>query len=87
MAEELAAYKVFPMEIKAIKNYIGGEFLDSISNKRLDNFCPATGEVYSTLPDSTDGDVNHAVETAKAFKSWKNTSKKKGLRFFIELQI
>ncbi|HQU86025.1 MAG TPA: aldehyde dehydrogenase, partial [Pyrinomonadaceae bacterium] len=40
-----------------------------------DNFNPATGEVYSLIPDSDENDVEFAVEAAKkAFPAWKQLS-------------
>jgi aminomuconate-semialdehyde/2-hydroxymuconate-6-semialdehyde dehydrogenase len=54
-----------------IENYIGGKLTTPASNKYLNNFNPATGEVYSLIPDSDENDVNLAVESAKeAFRSW-----------------
>lgn len=58
-----------------IENYIGGELLKPVSGNYLDNFNPATGEVYSHIPDSDARDVEKAVEAAKsAFPSWSKTS-------------
>ncbi|HET8838350.1 MAG TPA: aldehyde dehydrogenase [Flavobacteriaceae bacterium] len=58
-----------------LKNYINNEFREPESGKWLDNFEPATGEVYSRIPDSGNEDVEEAVKAAKAaFPSWSNTS-------------
>jgi aminomuconate-semialdehyde/2-hydroxymuconate-6-semialdehyde dehydrogenase len=58
-----------------IENYIGGELVKPASGEYLDNFNPATGEVYSYIPDSDDRDVHLAVEAAKlAFPSWSMTT-------------
>ncbi len=58
-----------------IENYIGGELVKPASGEYLDNFNPATGEVYSHIPDSDDRDVHLAVEAAKlAFPSWSSTT-------------
>lgn len=58
-----------------IENYIGGELVKPVSGKYLDNFNPATGEVYSHIPDSDERDVEAAVEAAKnAFPAWSKTS-------------
>ncbi len=48
-----------------IENYIGGELSAPASGEYLDNFNPATGEVYSLIPDSDERDVEKAVEAAK----------------------
>jgi aminomuconate-semialdehyde/2-hydroxymuconate-6-semialdehyde dehydrogenase len=54
-----------------IANYIGGELVPPASRHYLDNFEPATGEVYSRVPDSDETDVRRAVEAAKqAFPAW-----------------
>ncbi len=59
----------------SIENYIGGELVRSASGEYLDNVEPATGEVYSLIPDSDDRDVNLAVDAARAaFPSWSKTS-------------
>jgi aminomuconate-semialdehyde/2-hydroxymuconate-6-semialdehyde dehydrogenase len=55
-----------------IQNFIGGEL---VAAKRIfDNVDPATGAVYSQVPDSDDKDLEMAVVAAKkAFPSWRNT--------------
>ncbi len=58
-----------------IKNYIGGKLTAPESENYLDNFNPATGEVYSLIPDSDERDVELAVEAAKnAFPVWSRMS-------------
>jgi aminomuconate-semialdehyde/2-hydroxymuconate-6-semialdehyde dehydrogenase len=58
-----------------IENYIGGELVIPVSGEYLDNFNPATGEVYSLIPDSDERDVTLAVEAAsKAFPIWSKMS-------------
>ncbi len=57
-----------------IENYIGGALVQPASNEYLDNVEPATGEVYSHIPDSDDRDVNLAVDAARAaFPAWSTT--------------
>lgn len=56
-----------------IKNYIGGQLLEPCSKQWLDNYEPATGQVYSQVPDSNSSDVDGAVEAAQAaFEEWSN---------------
>lgn len=56
-----------------IKNYINGTLVDPISNQWLDNIAPATGKVYSQIPDSDEQDVTAATKAAKAaFHAWSN---------------
>ena len=58
-----------------IENYIGGKFVAPISEKYLDNYNPATGEVYSLIPDSDAADVEQAVAAARAaFPVWSKMS-------------
>ncbi len=59
-----------------IKNYINGELIEPVGKKWLDNYNPATGEVYGQLPDSDEHDVNMAVSAAEeAFPAWSALSK------------
>src|SRR6266852_6372436 len=61
--------------MQRIENYIGGELVKPASGEYLDNFNPATGEVYSQIADSDDRDVHLAVEAARAaFPAWSKTS-------------
>jgi aminomuconate-semialdehyde/2-hydroxymuconate-6-semialdehyde dehydrogenase len=60
--------------MQKLDNYIGGELVSPASGEYLDNFEPATGEVYSLIPDSDDRDVNLAAEAATlAFPAWSAT--------------
>ncbi|MCB0504129.1 MAG: aldehyde dehydrogenase [Cyclobacteriaceae bacterium] len=57
--------------MKKIKNYIGGKLVEPVSGKYMDNIEPATGEVYSHIPDSDEKDVQLAVDAAeKARYEW-----------------
>lgn len=52
-------------------NYIGGEWLKAKSGGQLDNFEPASAQVYSTIPDSDAQDIEMAYQAAeKAFPHW-----------------
>lgn len=58
-----------------LENYIGGCLIPPASGAFLDNYNPATGEVYSLIPDSDERDVERAVEAAKkAFPAWSKLS-------------
>lgn len=64
--------------MKKIQNYINGQFCDASTREIIPNDNPSTGEVYSTIPDSTDVDVRSAVAAAKAaFPLWSSTSVQK----------
>ena len=57
-----------------IKNYIGGKLVDPAGGAYLDNFDPSTGDIYSSIPDSEDADVQRAVDAARdAFAEWSTT--------------
>ena len=54
-----------------INNFINGELRKANSGNFLDNINPATGEVYSLIPDSDNTDVDEATKAAQqAFPSW-----------------
>jgi aminomuconate-semialdehyde/2-hydroxymuconate-6-semialdehyde dehydrogenase len=57
--------------MQKIKNYINGELAEAVSKQYFNNINPATGEVYSLIPDSDDKDVQLAVDAAqKVFPAW-----------------
>jgi aminomuconate-semialdehyde/2-hydroxymuconate-6-semialdehyde dehydrogenase len=57
--------------MKKIANYINGKLVAPRDSKYIDNFNPATGKVYSLIPDSSEADVNEAIQAATAaFDSW-----------------
>ena len=61
--------------MEKLRNYVNGEYIDSTSNEYIDNYEPATGQVYSLIPNSNAEDVNKAVEAAeKAFPIWSGMS-------------
>lgn len=60
--------------MELLKNYINGELREPAAGTYLDNYEPATGAVYSKVPDSDERDIQQAVEAAKAaFAAWSNT--------------
>jgi aminomuconate-semialdehyde/2-hydroxymuconate-6-semialdehyde dehydrogenase len=72
--------------MKKIQNYINGELKEPLAGAYLDNYNPATGEVYSLIPDSDADDVELAVEAAMlAFPGWSATPAEK--RSSIMLKI
>ena len=61
--------------MQQIQNFINGELRAPANGHYLDNYNPATGKVYSFIPDSDDQDVALAYQAAKtAYPSWKLTS-------------
>ena len=58
-----------------IKNYINGDFSNPVSNDWLDNYEPASGEVYGQIPNSNAQDIEEATAYAKAaFPQWSSTT-------------
>jgi len=47
--------------MQKIQNYINGSMTPPQSDAWLDNYEPATGEVYSHVPDSDEQDIDLAV--------------------------
>ena len=61
--------------MQMLKNYIGGKLTDPQEANYIDNVEPATGQVYSQIPDSTQEDLELAVAAAeKAQPAWANLS-------------
>ncbi|MEW6055014.1 MAG: aldehyde dehydrogenase [Bdellovibrionota bacterium] len=72
--------------MQRIKNYIGGEWSEAAGGGQLENWNPARGEVYSTLPDSSESDVEHAVQAAKqALPEWSGRSIRERAQFLKKL--
>jgi len=69
-----------------IQNYINGQFLPPVADGWIDNYCPATGEVYGKIPNSSKQDVGNACIAAKsAFPIWSQTTLEERSRILIEI--
>ncbi len=69
-----------------IENYINGELTSPVSGNYLDNYEPATGQVYSLIPDSGAADVERAVEAARAaFPGWAKTPPEQRFEILMRL--
>ncbi|PWK19196.1 aldehyde dehydrogenase [Xanthomarina spongicola] len=69
-----------------IKNYINGNFHNPIQDNWLDNYCPANGEIYGQIPNSSKEDVENAYIAAKsAFPSWSQTTLEERSRILIKI--
>lgn len=56
-------------------NFLDNQFVSSQTSQWIDLNDPATNNLVTRVPQSTDAELNAAVESAsKAFKTWKNTS-------------
>lgn len=72
--------------MKRILNYINGELKEPKNKKFLENVNPATGKVYSLVPDSSEGDVLEAVAAAEAaFPMWSTTPIEDRVRFMRKI--
>ncbi|MEI6409271.1 MAG: aldehyde dehydrogenase [Bacteroidota bacterium] len=61
--------------MQVLHNFINGRYVPPVSGRYLDNYAPATGQVYSQIPDSDAADIDAAVAAAKAaFPVWSNMS-------------
>jgi aminomuconate-semialdehyde/2-hydroxymuconate-6-semialdehyde dehydrogenase len=57
--------------MQLLQNYINGELVAPQNGQYLDNYEPATGTVYSKIPNSEAADVATAVQAAQAaFPAW-----------------
>lgn len=61
--------------MEKIQNFIDGQYINPINGNYIDNFEPATGKIYSQIPNSSIEDVEAAVAAAeKAFPIWAGKS-------------
>ncbi|WP_425393016.1 aldehyde dehydrogenase [Ekhidna sp.] len=61
--------------MQRIQNFINGEYVDPAKGQYIDNVEPGTGKVFAQIPNSTQEDLDQAVEAAKeAFPVWSTMS-------------
>lgn len=71
-----------------IKNYIGGEWVNSTAREVVDVINPATGEILEKCPLSPAADVDQAVAAAQnAFKSWRETPPTERAQYFFKFKM
>lgn len=69
-----------------IQNYINGKFENPIQDNWLDNYCPANGEVYGKLPNSSTENIEQAYKSAKsAFSQWSQTTLDERSKILIKI--
>ncbi|MED4810962.1 methylmalonate-semialdehyde dehydrogenase [Bacillus atrophaeus] len=74
-------------EIRKLKNYINGEWVESKTDKYEDVVNPATKEVLCQVPISTKEDIDYAVEKAsQAFKKWSKVAVPRRARILFNYQ-
>jgi malonate-semialdehyde dehydrogenase (acetylating)/methylmalonate-semialdehyde dehydrogenase len=75
------------MSVQTIRNYIGGQWVDSASGQLLDVRNPATDEVLARVPLSVRGEVVQAISSAKsAFPAWRKTPPLQRARYLFKLK-
>ena len=58
-------------KIENFKMYIDGEWVDSSSGKKIETLNPENNEVWATVPEANEKDVDKAVQSAQvAFDNW-----------------
>jgi aminomuconate-semialdehyde/2-hydroxymuconate-6-semialdehyde dehydrogenase len=69
-----------------IQNYINGQWADPVGKTTIDNYNPATGELYSLTPDSDGRDIEAAVVAAtQAFPSWSKRPVQERARYLLRI--
>lgn len=70
-------------KIQDFKMYINGEWVDLLSGKKIQSLNPETNEVWATVPEANEKDVDKAVKSAqKAFDlSWSKLHPKERANF------
>lgn len=72
--------------MQKIQNYINGELIEPTGKTYIDNYNPATGKVYSLIPDSDERDVQLAVDAASAaFPKWSSTKKEDRAKVMLRI--
>lgn len=74
-------------EIKKLKYFAGGKWIDSKTEKWMDVCNPSTGEVTAKAPCCTKEEVIHAIACAKsAFPTWRDTPVVKRVQILYKLR-
>ncbi|PPA69193.1 CoA-acylating methylmalonate-semialdehyde dehydrogenase [Jeotgalibacillus proteolyticus] len=74
-------------EVRILKNYINGEWVESKSLEAIEVYNPATKEVIAKVPLSTKEELNDAAAVAEnAFHEWKNVAVPKRARILFKFQ-
>ena len=51
--------------MEKLQNFIDGQYSAPVNGNYIDNFEPATGQVYCLIPNSDEHDVEQAVQAAE----------------------
>lgn len=72
--------------MEKLRNFIDGKFCEPLTGAYIDNYEPATGKVYSLIPNSGAEDVELAVKAAeKAFPVWSKMSNEERSKILVKL--
>ncbi|EEF81161.1 acetaldehyde dehydrogenase ExaC [Methylophaga thiooxydans] len=68
------------------ENFIGGKWVAPVKGEYFDNITPVTGEVFCQIPESTEEDINLALDAAHAVKDqWGKTSVQERSRVLLKI--
>ena len=74
-------------ELPVMKPYIGGEWIDSESQKFTTIYDPSTGKPIARVPQCTAAEVERAIAAAKAaYPAWKNTPVRNRANIMMKLR-
>ena len=72
--------------MEKLQNFINGTYVPPKNGQYIDNYEPATGQVYALIPDSDEEDVLEAVSAAeKAFPIWSKMSIEERSKILVRL--
>jgi betaine-aldehyde dehydrogenase len=61
--------------MRTFRNFVNGQYVDSVDGSTMPVINPATGDQYATAPKSSAADIDRAMDAAAvAFESWKSTT-------------
>jgi aminomuconate-semialdehyde/2-hydroxymuconate-6-semialdehyde dehydrogenase len=72
--------------MEKLQNFINGTYVPPKNGQYIDNYEPATGQVYALIPDSDEEDVLEAVSAAEmAFPIWSSMSIEERSKILVRL--
>ncbi|MDI2127512.1 gamma-aminobutyraldehyde dehydrogenase [Yinghuangia seranimata] len=73
-------------DLRTLRNFIDGKFVDAADGRTMDVIDPSTGEVYATAPLSGAADVDAAMSAAAtAFETWSETTPSERQRALLKI--
>src|SRR4051794_34164254 len=73
-------------ELRVLRNFINGEFVDAADGASSEVINPSTGEVYATAPISGAADLDAAYSAASAaFESWGSSTPSERQRALLKI--